>query len=93
LKLLDGHGKIRAALASVDDGPALGLYDEKGNARAGLGLVKEGPGLTLRDETGTLRAGIGVGIVKALDGKTSFYPESSMRLFGPDGGILWSAPK
>jgi hypothetical protein len=56
LRILDGRGKVRALLASGDEGPMLSLFDDAGRLRANLGVAKEGPSLDLLDTAETPRA-------------------------------------
>jgi hypothetical protein len=46
------------------------------------------PALLLFDENGKLRACLGIGQASTPDGRTITYPESSLRLYKPDGKVL-----
>lgn len=58
-----------------------------------LVVAEAGPALDLRDAEGNPRAQLGAGSAVTPDGTTTTYPESSLRLFGPDGNLIWSAPR
>lgn len=90
--LTDETGFFQVQLAVKDSGPGLALVDEKGHVRAGLSVNEWGPALQFSDEKGQTRAAIGTGETSSPDGATTTYPESSLRLFGPDGGMIWRAP-
>lgn len=47
--------------------------------------------LQLYDEKG-IRAGLGRGSTSLPDATETHYPESSRRLVGPDGKVVWSGP-
>ena len=51
------------------------------------------PRLALCDEKDKLRAGLGAAQRKTRDGKNGKYAESSLRLFGADGKMVWCAPR
>ena len=92
VSLSDEKGKTRASLVVLKGGPSVNLDDEKGNTRVSLVVLKGGPSVTLADEKGKTRAELGVGVVKAPGGTKAHFKESSLRLFGPDGKLLWKAP-
>jgi hypothetical protein len=61
LRILDGDGKVRAALAVSEDGPGLILVGANGKIRAALGVDKDGPNLFLYDTNGKVTmAALGV---------------------------------
>ena len=92
LTLFDENGKADATLAVLKGEPGLSLLDEKGKDRAVLAVGKDGPGLALFDENGKGRAMLGAGKTVSPDGRKITYPESSLRLFGPDETVVWQAP-
>ena len=93
LALYDATGQTRAALAVVEAGPTLALYDATGQSRAGLRVVEDGARLQLADAAGTPRVTLGADRTSTPDGKTTIYPESSLLLAGPDGNVIWRAPR
>ena len=92
LLMLDENGKRRAELNMVKN-PSLIMFDEDGKKRAVLDVLKDGPSLRLLDEDGTPRATLGTGRTRGKDGRVTTYPESSLRLFDPDGYVSWDAPR
>jgi len=92
LGLFDAAGNQRAGLGVPAHGPMLVLYDAAGIQRAGLGVPAHGPMLELYDAAGKPRAVLGKGQATTPDGKMMTYPESSLRLSGPDGNIRWQTP-
>ena len=93
LTLSDDKGNTGVWLNLDKDGPALRLTDDKGNSRVSLNVRKDGTSLALYDEKGQPRAKLGAGSTSSPDGTKTTYPESSLRLFGPKGKMLWSAPR
>jgi len=94
LALFDKNGKVRASLLALKAGPGLALFDENGKTRAELttmGKGKDMPGLILYDENGKVRASLGADQTETPDGRKITYPESSMRLFNPEGKVIWAA--
>ena len=93
LYLYDENGKHRAELIALSIMSSLSLYDENGQRRVGLGVNSDVPdlgmedmvALSLSDQKDKLRA-----VLRAMTGA---YPESSVRLYGPDGDVTWSAPR
>ena len=93
LALSDVNGLARATLTALKgDESGLWLFDKRGKARAELSTLKDGPRLMLQDENGVARAMLGKGETEKPDGATTTFPESSIRLFGPDSKVLWMAP-
>ncbi len=90
--LVDENGRTGAMLSVDTDGPRLRLFDEQGRLRINLAVVKDGPRLHLTDKNGKPRAQLGVGRTVSPDGREITYPESSLRLFGPDQTVVWHAP-
>ena len=90
--LVDENGRTGAMLSVDTDGPRLRLFDEQGRLRINLAVVKDGPRLDLTDKNGKPRAQLGVGRTVSPDGRGITYPESSLRLFGPDQTVVWQAP-
>jgi len=93
LDLRDENGKARARLTVLEDGPRLWLADENDKLCAGLSVGKDGTALGLFDKNGKMRCALGAGVTTQADGRKITYPESSLRLFGPDGFMIWQAPK
>ena len=93
LRLNDDKVNTGVWLNLDKDGPALRLTDDKGNSRVSLNVRKDGTSLALYDEKGQPRAKLGAGSTSSPDGTKTTYPESSLRLFGPKGKMLWSAPR
>lgn len=90
--LYDQNEQIRVSLASSATGPQLHLVDDSGIRRVQLAVSETGSALYLYDESNQIRTQIGVGGSKTSDGRTTAYPESSIRLAGPDGELIWVAP-
>lgn len=93
LQLTDSNGEVRAILGATDLGPGFNMYDKQGTLRGALGVVESGPALELRDEAGTMRAAIGAVGTRTSEGDRKAHPESSLLLAGPDGSVVWSAPR
>ena len=70
----------------------LAFYDAQGKHRAALSILGDEPKLILYDEQGQDRASVGVDVTTTKTGVETTYPESSIRLYGPDGFTLWSVP-
>lgn len=68
------------------------LLGGEGKLRAALYVLDGKPALELFDNEGIARALLGSTQTETPDGKTTRWPESSLLLFGPDGGLRWSAP-
>ena len=99
LSLWDAQGKVRAGLGVSEAGTGLTLSDAQGKVRAGLAVFEAGSGLMLSDAQGKPRAGLAVpedgpAALALFDaqGQGRAVPESSIRLYGPDGYVSWSAP-
>lgn len=91
--LTDGDGKTRAWLRSIKGGPAMmKLYDQNGKTRAGLSVTKDGSAFAMFDESAKLRVSMGAQQIVQPDGTKNEDLGSFLRLFGPDGKALWSAP-
>lgn len=93
LALFGENGDEGAILGVGDRGATVGLVDTAGTARASLSLTDIGGVLELRDESGGVRSQLGAGRTKTQDGRRTTFPESSLRLFNPDGNLIWSAPR
>lgn len=93
LNVFDDAGEKRAALGSMKVGSGLVLWDGDGQSRAVIVSQTSGPTLRLSDKGGTSRLQLGVGTTTTSGGRRTTYPESSIRLFGPEGNLAWSAPR
>ena len=102
-ELKETNGRTRAILDMGKEGPSLCLFDEKGKIRVELYVRRNKadapeavlrnpgvPGLRLWDEDGMVRALLGAGALRAPDGTTASYTESSLVLLSPEG--VWQAP-
>ena len=90
LTLFDEKGQPRVLLSADEVGPRLNLLDVNGKFRTSLQAGKDGPSLILSDENGKDRAVLGANRTERPDGTQNKHPESSLRLFGPDGKTIWS---
>lgn len=82
--LVDGHGKVRAALVVVDGNPALAMQDENGKTRVTLQLrsPKANPTLAFDDRQGKTRA-----LLTLHDND-----QPGMALFDAAGATAWATP-
>jgi len=55
-------------------------------------VLEDGPTLLFTDLQGQNRAVLGTGSTTTSDGRKTTYPESSLRLYKPDGTVLWMTP-
>ena len=90
----DKTGSVRAALGPVlAQGVALVFSDEAATPRVWMGVTETGASLELFDKAGTARANFGAGVYGRQDGRRTTHPESSLLLSGPDGDVIWQAPR
>lgn len=95
--VVDGSGKARMKLRTIDGSPHTSLYDAQGKVRAAMGMTSDGsPSIVLLDAQGNLRAAMGV----APDGTPSIglsdaqgYPRVGMVLTPGGPGIWLSDPQ
>lgn len=82
LRLCDEEGRPRVELAVIEDYPMLRLVNENGKPRVILATGKEGALITLCDQNDKPRI---------MMGCTPSTPV--LMLQGPDGKVIWSAPR
>jgi hypothetical protein len=90
--LVDEQGTVRAMLSMSENNPALAMVDEKSKLRVLLSVSENGPRLSIMDDNGKVRASLGSLVTISPDGSKHISLESTPKLFGPDGNILWKAP-
>ncbi len=88
-----GTPALRVSLGVDKSDSAFLMADQNSHNRIALDVTKDGPALTFSDENGHGRATLGSTQTVSPDGRTTTYPESSLLLFGPNGNVLWSAPR
>ncbi len=93
LVLSGANSESRAVLSVLGDITMLNLVDASGNVRTELSVFNAGSSLKLSDAKGKVRATLGAAETETPDGRTTSYPESSLLLFGPDGKVIWGAPR
>jgi len=92
LSLTDPQGTPLAMLDVSEGVSALSLIDPQRTPRATLAVLEDGPTLLFTDLQGQNRAVLGTGSTTTSDGRKTTYPESSLRLYKPDGTVLWMTP-
>jgi len=95
VELLDKEGVRRVNLGLyVDDDPALILHDADGDMRLVMKASEAGPTLTLLDDNKQSRAILGafMDTDRYGDSDPVQRPESSLRMYDPDGELLWTCP-
>ena len=75
-----------------DKGSRISLSNAAGKERASMTVFDDKPSMALYDAAGKTRAEIGRGTTVTEDGKEIIHPESSLRLYDPEGFVKWSAP-
>lgn len=94
LVLSNEQGAPRLVLNASGVGAGLVFNDAEGASRVWLLQDDEnGPSLRLHDEAGMARAMLGAGSFTSRGGRETRFPESSVVLVGPDGTMVWSAPR
>jgi hypothetical protein len=91
LAMSDEKGDRCIGLCALKEGPDFSMY-RGDRTRARLRVLNDGAYLLLLDENITPRAILGTDETVSPDGTRTKHPESSLRLYGPDGKTLWSAP-
>lgn len=92
LRMYDFAGELRLGLSVAEEILGMSAHDASGQTRLQLAVTEGGPALDLLDASGQMRTVLGVGSSTTPEGRTTNYPESSIRLVGPDGELIWSAP-
>ena len=83
----------RLSMGIVGKGPKLFVFDANDKLRVMLTAEQPGTNLTFMDENEKSRAVFGAGGGYELNDMVYPYPTSSIRLYSPDGKIIWKAPE
>lgn len=92
--LFDNKAKARIHLTTLDGSPSISLNDNKGEQRMSLGMHEDAPNILLFDNKQKIRAVLGVTeLLVPKTGEEIIRPESSLVLLGPDGKVIFQAPR
>lgn len=94
-RLVDGHGKVQAALAlsSTSKEPYLIINGKDGKQRFILDLDEGNPRMILKDNEAQTRLILGTSeVTSRFKGTIEKRPPSSLVMFNKEGKLIWSAP-